>query len=130
MRSGSSSSASVAGPFVLRATRARVAWISGSPSPGQAGAGGAVGGDRGQALLDVAAVLLEMLGRHALEEAALDGVQVAARTKVVGKAAQLVERPRLEGSDELALVDDARLKREQAEEEMAVGGGGHRRSFG
>ena len=32
VRSGSSSSASVAGPFLLRATRARVASISGSPS--------------------------------------------------------------------------------------------------
>ena len=52
VRSGSSSSASVAGPFLLRATRASVASISGSPRLRQAVAGGAVGGNRGQALLD------------------------------------------------------------------------------
>jgi hypothetical protein len=45
---------------------------------------------------------------------------------VVGQGAGLVEGPRLEGGDELALVDQAVLQGEQAEVEVALGGdGGH-----
>ena len=44
---------------------------------------------------------------------------------MVGQALGLVAGPGLEGGDELALVDQAVLKREQSEEEMAVGGGSH-----
>ena len=51
--------------------------------------------------------------------------QVAAGVQVVGQAPGLVAGPGLEGGDELALVDQAVLKREQSEEEMAVGGGSH-----
>ena len=51
--------------------------------------------------------------------------QVAAGFQVVGQAPGLVAGPGLEGGDELALVDQAVLKREQSEEEMAVGGGSH-----
>ena len=41
------------------------------------------------------------------------------------RSADLIERPRLKRGHELALVDDARLKCEQSEEKMAIGGGGH-----
>src|SRR5262245_25360805 len=45
---------------------------------------------------------------------------------MVGQGTGLVERPRLEGGHELALVDQAVLQREQAEEQVAVSGdGGH-----
>ena len=53
------------------------------------------------------------------------GVQVAAGDEVVGQGAGLVAGPGLEGGDELGLVDQAVLQREQAEEEVAVGVGGH-----
>ena len=47
-----------------------------------------------------------------------------ARAKV-GQAPGFVAGPGLEGGDELALVNQAVLQREQSEEEMAVGGGSH-----
>ena len=54
------------------------------------------------------------------------GVEVAAADQVVGQRPGLVAGPGLEGGDELALVDQAVLQREQAEEQVAVGGdGGH-----
>ena len=60
-----------------------------------------------------------------LQQRRLGVGQVAPGFEVVGQALGLVERPGLEGGDELALVDEAVLKREQSEQEMAVGGGGH-----
>ena len=51
--------------------------------------------------------------------------QVTAGFQVIGQALRLVERPGLEGGQELALVDKPILKREQSEEKMAVGGAGH-----
>jgi hypothetical protein len=59
-----------------------------------------------------------------LQERPLGAGQVAAGFQVVGQALGLVERPGLEGREELALVDQAVLKREQSEKEMAVSGGG------
>ncbi len=91
----------------------------------QAGAGGAVGGHDGQALLDVAAVPCEMPRRQRLDGGAVFVVQVAACLQMVGQAPGLVAGPCLEGGHELALVDQAVLEREQSEEEMAVGGGSH-----
>jgi hypothetical protein len=125
VRSGSSSSVSVAAPSLLRATRARVASISGSPSSGQIGARGAGGWYGGQALLDVAPVRFEVNVRQRLEQRPPGAGQVAAGFQVVGQTLGLVERPRLEGGQKLALVDQPVLKREQSEEEMAVGGGSH-----
>ena len=61
-----------------------------------------------------------------LDRGALVGVEVAAGDEVVGQRPGLVAGPGLEGGDELALVDQAVLQGEQAEEEVAVGGdGGH-----
>ena len=63
-----------------------------------------------------------------LDDGALVGVEVAAGDEVVGQGPGLVAGPGLEGGDELALVDQAVLEGEQAEEEVAVGGGGHGRA--
>src|SRR5262249_57152778 len=63
---------------------------------------------------------------HGLDAGALVGVEVAATDEVVGEGAGLVERPRLERGDNVALVDQPVLQREQAEEQVAVSGdGGH-----
>ena len=93
--------------------------------PRQALARRLAGRDRGQALLDVAAVGFEVDLGQRLQQRPLGGGQVAAGFQVVGQAPGLVERPGLEGGHELALVDDPVLEGEQSEEEMAVGGGGH-----
>ena len=66
-----------------------------------------------------------MLVGEALQQAALDSVEVAPRNQDVGQLTRLVERPRLKCGHELALVDDTRLKCEQSKKEMAIGGGGH-----
>ena len=57
-----------------------------------------------------------------LQQGPLGRSQVPAGFQVVGEAPGLVERPRLERGHELALVDEAVLKGEQAEQEMTVGG--------
>ena len=89
-------------------------------------AGGPAGGDGGEALLGVAAVLLQVQPDHGLDAGALVGVEVAAGGEVLGQGPGLVAGPGLEGGDELALVDQAVLQGEQAEEQVAVGGdGGH-----
>ena len=54
------------------------------------------------------------------------GVECTARDELVGQALGLVADPRLEGKDKLGLVDQAVLKSEQSEQEMAVRCGGHR----
>ena len=53
----------------------------------------------------------------------LSAAQVASGFQVVGQAPGLIQGPFLETSQELALVDDPVLQREQPEEEVAVGGG-------
>ena len=83
------------------------------------------GRNRGQALLHVAAVGFQVNLGQRFQQRPPGAGQVAAGFQVVGQAPGLVERPGLEGGHELALVDDPVLKREQSEEEMAVGGGGH-----
>ncbi len=94
----------------------------------QAGAGRAVGRDCGQAVLHVA-VLLEVQRDDRFEAGAGVGVEVTPGDELVGQAPGLVAGPGLEGGDELDLVDQAVLEREQSEQEMAVSsGGGHDRS--
>ncbi len=96
----------------------------GHAESGQAGAGSAVGGHRGKALLHVA-VFLDVQGDDGVEAGAGIGVKVAPADEVVGQGRQLVAGPGLEGRDQGALVDQTVLKREQSEEQMAVSGGGH-----
>ncbi len=68
---------------------------------------------------------LEVDRDEPLEQCPPGGIEVAAGFEVVGQAAGLVEGPGLEGGHELALVDDPILQREESEEEMTVGIGGH-----
>ena len=92
--------------------------------PGQAFAGRLAGRHGGEAFFDVA-VLLDVQGDDRVEAGAGVGVQVTPGDELVGQALGLVARPGLEREDKLALVDQAVLKGEQSEKEMAVGGGGH-----
>ena len=62
---------------------------------------------------------------HRLDRGPSIGVQVAAVDQVFGHRAALVATPGPEGGDELGLIDQAVLEREQSEEEVAVGVGGH-----
>src|SRR5262249_22796782 len=66
-------------------------------------------------------VLLQVQHHHRLDPATLLGVEVAACAQMVGQRPGLVEGPGLERSDELALVNQPVLQREQAEEEIARG---------
>ena len=126
MRSGSSSSsASVAWPFLLRATRASVASISGSPSSARLARVERLAGTAARLFSTSPPCASRCNVGERFEAGALVGVEVAAGYEVVGQAPGLVAGPGLEGEHELALVDQAVLKREQSEEEMAVGGGGH-----
>jgi hypothetical protein len=68
-------------------------------------------------------MFLDMEGDQGLNDGPLVGVQVAAGQQVLGQVSLLVASPGLEGGDELDLIDQAVLQREQPEEEMAVGGG-------
>ena len=68
-----------------------------------------------------------MQGDQGLDRGTLLGVEVAAGDEVVGQGPGLVAGPGLEGGDELALVDQAVLQGEQAEEQVAVGGHGRLR---
>ena len=82
--------------------------------------------DGGEALLRVAAVLLEVLGGQRLDQPALLDVEMAEGLEVVVQGPGLVAGPGVEGGHELGLVDQADLEGQQAEEEVAVGVGGHR----
>ena len=105
--------------------------MSGSPSAARLGAGGAARRGRrpGSSRRRRRASSGER-GQRLERRRAGVGVEVAAGDEVVGQAPGLVEGPGLEGGDELALVDQAVLKREQSEEEMAVGGGSSWRDSG
>ena len=69
-------------------------------------------------------MLLEVEVDQRLHRGALVGVQVAVGHEVIGHGPGLVAGPGLEGGDELALLDQPDLQREQSEEQVArwVGG--------
>ncbi len=93
--------------------------------PRQALLGRLAGRDRGQALLHVTAVGLQVNSGQPFKQRTRGGGEVTAAFEVICQAPGFIERPRLEGSYKLALVDDPVLEREQPEKEMTVGGGGH-----
>ena len=66
----------------------------------------------------------------ALTAARPSALEPAAIGEVLGQGPGLVAGPGLEGGDELRLVDQADLQRDQAEEEVAVGDVGHGRGSG
>ena len=68
---------------------------------------------------------LDVPVHQSLDGRTIKSVEVAAGFLVLGQALRLVAGPGLERGDELAVVDQPVLKREQSEQEMAVGGGGH-----
>ena len=61
-------------------------------------------------------VLLQVQAHHRLDAQALIAVEVTPRDEMVGQRPGAVTRPRLEGRDELHLVNQAVLKRKQPEE--------------
>src|SRR5205814_5833819 len=87
-------------------------------------AGGTTGGDGGQAPLDIASVLLDVQGGQRLDGGPMSGVEITTADQEIREQPGLVEAPGLERSNELALVDQPVLQRKQAEEQIAVGGGG------
>ena len=123
VRSGSSST-SVAWPFLLGATRASVASISGSPRSARLARVERLAGTAAR-LFSTSPCFLTCKATIASRPARRVGVEVTPGDELVGQAPGFVAGPGLEGGDELALVDQAVLKREQSEEEMAVRGGGH-----
>jgi hypothetical protein len=71
-------------------------------------------------------VLLQVQANHCRYAGPLVGIEVAAGGEVAGQRPGAVARPGAEGGDELVLVNQAVLKREQAEEHVVLGGdGGH-----
>ena len=90
--------------------RGRASLDLGVAQRGQALAGRGADGDGGQALLGVAAVLLQVPGRQGLEQGSLLGVKVPAAHQVVGQRPGLVQGPRLKGRAKLYLVDQPVLK--------------------
>ena len=85
---------------------------------------GLAGRDGRQALLDVAAVGLEMDIDEGLDQGPLGRGQLPALLEVVGQTPGFIQRPGLEGEHELGLVDDAVLERQQSEQELSIRGDG------
>ena len=90
-----------------------------SPSPGQLASRAACGDGR-QAMFGVAAVLFQVQAHHRVDPGSLLGVEVAARQEMLGERALAGSRPRLKRRHELALVDQAVLKRQHAEEQVTA----------
>jgi hypothetical protein len=99
----------------------------GVAQPRQALAGRTAGGERGQALLGVIAVELQVRRDQPLQEAAVGDVEGALFDQDVGQGPVLGEGPGPEGGDQLRLVDHPVLEREQPEQEVVrgVGAAGH-----
>ena len=74
------------------------------------------------------AVLYDVACHEGVDGESIVGIEITPGDDLVGQAPSFVARPCLNGEHERALVNQAVLKREQSEEEMAVGGeGGHGR---
>ena len=93
---------------------------------GQAGAGGSVGGDGGQALLHVAACFLTWTATSASRPAPASASQVTAGDEVVGQAPGLVAGPGLEGERR---AGPGRSGRSEARAIRRGDGGRRRRSW-
>ena len=79
----------------------------------------------GQAALDRAALALDMLPDQAVDQGTLLDVEAATIGEQVGDGPGPVTTPDPEGGEELVLVNQAGLQREEAEEQVAVGIGFH-----
>ena len=88
---------------------------------GEALARRAAGADGGQALLGAAAMLLEVPGDEDFDGTAIVGIKHAAIDQVPRDRPSLVATPDPEGVDELILVDQPILQRQQSKKKVAVG---------
>ena len=66
-------------------------------------------------------MLREVVRDESLNRNSVIGVEIAAGHEVIGQGTALVTDPSLEGGDELTLVNQVDLQREQAEEQVARG---------
>jgi hypothetical protein len=73
-------------------------------------------------------MLLQVHGDHGVESGSLIGLKVAALDEMFRQRSLLLASPGLERGDELDLVDQSVLEREQAEEEVTFGVSGHERA--
>ncbi len=91
---------------------------------------GAVSAHGGQALLGAPAVLLDVQVGERLDYVPLSFFQIAARDKVGSQRARFVANPRLKAGNELNLIYQAILQRQQSEKEIALStDDGHRRGL-
>jgi len=95
---------------------------------GQALARRRSGMERGQRLLGVAPVLLDVQGRKRLDRGALRVVEFAAHHQVISQWSGLIPCARMERREELRLVDQSSLKGQKSKEQMTVGVTSHRRA--
>src|SRR5262249_30736382 len=81
--------------------------------------------------LGIAAMTAEMLDDESLQEGQAGGLQGALLGQDLGHGSVPGLGPGMEGGDELGLVDQAGLERQQAKEQVPFDGGGeHGRSLG
>ena len=85
---------------------------------GQAFAGGTAGVESRQALLGIATMLLHVPGDESGDHISVVGVKISTGHQMIGHGAAFVAGPGLKGRDELDLVDQTILKRDQAEEQV------------
>jgi hypothetical protein len=84
-------------------------------------AGRAAGGDRGEALLDIAVVLGDVDRGQRLDRRSLGRIEVTERDEVIGDRSRLVAGPRVEADEQRRLVDQAGLQGEQSEQQVSLG---------
>jgi hypothetical protein len=93
--------------------------------PGQALARGAAGWDSAEAPLDIA-VFGDVQLRHRLDDGPLGVIEMTEGEKMISQGPGLIQRPSLERSHELNLVDQPVLECQKTEEEIAISSdGGH-----
>ena len=90
-------------------------------NPRQARACGPAYAHSGETLLGVAGVAPELLDDETLDEGQAGGVQCAVFGQDLGHGSVPGLRPGMEGGEELRLIDQAGLQREQTEKEIARG---------
>ncbi len=81
--------------------------------------------DRGQTLLRIIAVLLDVGGDHRLQELPMLGAQGLLLVQEPRERLGLVEHPGVHGGDQLSAADEVHLQSEDAEQQVTVGGSGH-----
>src|SRR6516165_4211450 len=79
-----------------------------------------------ETLFHVSTLLFQVALHQGIDRESVVGAEVSALDKMVGERSGAIERPRLESSHELDLVDQPVLERQKTEEQIAIGSdGGH-----